>query len=935
MLLQLNLLFSNMWCRRKNTTKSLFVFALLLSTLLLNAQQPQINTPKKVFKRNLTKNAPGTDSIGTILKPVTSPAETAAITGDTLPLRRQPDSLVAVSDTFSVNFSKDSLDAPVTRAAIDSAVFLVKQKQFILYGKAKTTYKDNVVEGHRIRLDNEHNLMYAYGKPDSANLRIDEQVKMVTGAQDIFADSIKYDIKSGKGVSSNSRTTSEEMFVTSKVTKMMGDRKTIFGFENLFTTCNLDTPHFAFHAKRIKLINQELAVSGFANPEFEGVPLPIGVPFGIYPLKRGRHSGFLPPQFTTNEQLGVGLEGLGYFKVINDYWDVMVRTNLYSYGSWNLVVTPTYRKRYKYNGSLNINIQNTKQNFKGDADFAQNRSFNIGWSHTADTRARPGVTFSANVNAGKSSFNQFNPNNPFRNTANQMYSSISWSKTWTDKPYNLTISANHNQNTNNQVVNINLPEVGFTVQTLYPFQRKESVGAPKWYEKLGIAYNGNFRSQMAFKDTEPIKEILRTLVDTFQWGATHNIPITLSLPPVGNVQIAPSVSYEERTYGQKIFRQWNSTSKQVDTVINKGLYQARQLSFGLGVSTAIFGTFNFKAATTKKPGVMTIRHVIRPTASIQYKPDMAKKYFYNLQVDTGASRFVRVSVFDGGLYGAFGEGRFGGMSFGIDNNIEMKIRTKDTTGKDGGTKKVKIIDGFGFTSGYNFLADSFQLSPFNIYLRTSFADGKVNVTGGAVLDPYQLQSNGDRKNKFTWEGTKFSLASLGRFTSASLSLSTQFRGGEKKEGKDKKSGTDNPYGNGGEDMTPDEQLRMQEYVRTHPAEFADFNVPWNLGLSVAMNISRVLQPDYSYKTDVFANLNFNGDFNLTKKWKVGANGFYDLKTLKVQQFQMFISREMHCWQMSINVVPVGSFRSFNISISPKAGMLRDLRINRSRFFYGD
>jgi LPS-assembly protein len=51
--------------------------------------------------------------------------------------------------------------------------------------------------------------------------------------------------------------------------------------------------------------------------------------------------------------------------------------------------------------------------------------------------------------------------------------------------------------------------------------------------------------------------------------------------------------------------------------------------------------------------------------------------------------------------------------------------------------------------------------------------------------------------------------------------------------------------------------------------------------------------------------------------------------------QMFITREMHCWQLAINVTPIGFTRSFNISISPKAGILRDLKINRTRFFYGE
>lgn len=917
-----------MFTGRKNTIKFFPVLLFAILPCIVNAQVPKNRTPEKPFTKTLT--GPGSDK--TLPLPANAARGAKPVGPDTT---RRPggDSLINTIDTFSVNYSKDTLDAPVKRQAEDSAVFLVKEKKFILYGKAITEYKDSRVDAAYIELDNQRNLLKARAKLDSVGA-VDEQVKMVSGTETVYSDSLTYNTETGKGLLHNSRTTTQEMYVTSEKTKTLGDKKTFFGFNNLFTTCNLDHPHFAFHAKRIKVINQELAVSGFARPEFEGVPVPVGIPFGIYPMKRGRHSGFIAPEFTANEDLGIGLTGGGYYKVINDYWDVMLQTNIYSYGSWNIIATPSYRKRYRYNGRLNINIQNTKQNFKGDFDYVKNKSFNIGWNHSSDSRARPGVSFSANVNAGKSSFNTFNPNNPFATFNNQLNSSITWSKSWAEvnKPYNITISANHNQNTNLNVVNLNLPEINFSIQTQYPFQRKNATGAPRWYEKIGISYNGNLRSQMAFKDNEPIRNILRTIIDTFQWGANHNIPITLSLPPLGPLQVSPGVTYEERTYGQKTFMAWNDATRRVDTTVRKGIYEARQMSFSLSFATAVFGTFNFPK---RKHGLTAIRHVIRPQFGFTYTPNFNKRNYYDLQVDTvptgGKARTFRTSYFQGNIYQPFLEQEFGGINFGIDNNLELKKQSRTDSTKNG-EKKVRLIDGFSVTSGYNFLQDTLKLQPFTFSIRSTIADGKINITGLATIDPYQLSASGDKINKFTWEGRGFSLASLGRFTGGSLAISSQFRGGEKQN---KKAADKKLSGEGlqSEDLTADEQQRMMEYIRTHPAEFADFNVPWNLGLQVSINVSRTLQPDYTYKTNLFINANFNGDFNLTPKWKVGANGFYDFQTRKVQSLQMFISREMHCWQLSINVVPVGFSRSFNITINPKAGILRDLRINRTRAFY--
>jgi hypothetical protein len=100
------------------------------------------------------------------------------------------------------------------------------------------------------------------------------------------------------------------------------------------------------------------------------------------------------------------------------------------------------------------------------------------------------------------------------------------------------------------------------------------------------------------------------------------------------------------------------------------------------------------------------------------------------------------------------------------------------------------------------------------------------------------------------------------------------------------------------------------------------------------SILRTIKPGYSgFQTHTFSSFNWNGDFNLTPKWKMGLNGYYDITTHSIQSLTMFLSREMHCWMLSINVTPVGLYRSFNITINPRSGLLRDLRVNRSRYFY--
>lgn len=833
------------------------------------------------------------------------------------------DSLVQVTDTFHVKLSKDSLDAPVTYSAEDSGVLIVPTKEFILYGKANAKYTDVDITASTINLNQEKQLVTAFGSTDTSGNPLNKP-KLIQGDMTSVQDTIYFNTRSQKGLTKNTYLQQGEMYVYAQTVKKINSN-TIFAWRGRFTTCNLDTPHFAFRTRKMKMITNKIAVSGPAFPEFEGVPVPIGIPFGIYPLNRGRHSGLLPPQFASNEQYGLGLEGLGFYKVLSENFDATVRGNIYSYGGWNANLSSRYIKRYKYTGSFNLAVQNTKILNTGGyskQEFTKSQSFMINWSHSRDTKASPGSTFSANVNAGSTKFNRFVSNNSLQNFQNSLSSSIAYSRDWFGK-YNLTVSANHSQNNNLRLVNLNLPTASFNVLTIYPFQKRESIGTPKWYEKLGIGYTGNFQNQTAFYDSA---FSIRRILDTAQYGATHSIPISLSLPQLGSIQLSPGISYQENWYGQKNLQHWDSANNKVDTNISRGIYTARQVQMSLSASTRIFGTYQFG----KSSKIMAIRHEIRPTLSLNYHPDMQKQYYYDLQVDTikgtnGKPRTQRVSQFAGGIVSPFGEGRSGGIGFGLDNTLEMKVRnTKDSS--EGATKKVRLLDGFGFNGSYNLipsLNDSFPLSNISIYARSTLFE-KINITANANLDPYETDALGFRRAKLMLADNKLN---PGRITNASIAVSTSLQSKSKNGKTDKERLPRDDY------MTPDEQQRQLDYVRSNPAEYTDFNIPWSLQLSYSLSYSNMQASNYKNVSKVYSNLSVTGDFSLTPRWKVGGNTYYDFTTSKIQTLTMFITREMHCWQMAINITPVGLYRSFNISINPKSGILRDLKINRSRFFY--
>ena len=832
--------------------------------------------------------------------------------------REAGDTSMPQRDSFTLRMSKDTLDAPVEYEAEDSAVVMVEDKMIVLYGATKTTHKDATLTAPKVTLDQQTNILTAVNGQDSLG-RVTARASFQQGENNFESDTIRFNFKTQRGLTKRTYTQQSEMFVHGETIKKI-DENTVFVQGGRFTTCNLDDPHFDFRSNKMKVVNNKVAVTGFVQLAFEDVPLPkpIGLPFGIFPMSRGRHSGLLPPKFTVTEEFGVGLEGLGYYKVLNEYLDVTLRGNLYSYGGWLVNLTPSYRKRYRYNGAFNLSLQESKRNFKGDPDFSKTRSFFINWNHSVDQRARPGTIFSASVRAGSSKYNTYLLEDPTRYTQNNFGSSIMYQKTWVGKPYNLSLGATHDQNTNLGVINVRLPDATFSVTTIYPLQRKESVGTAKWYEKLGIGYSGAFQNQLSFYDSAFTVD---RLLDTLRWGASHNVPITLALPPLGPINISPSVSYQEQWLMQKTNLQWNDVTEKVDTTLQKGFYTARNISTGLSFNTAIFGTYQFKNSR-----VMAIRHVIRPSFSFSYIPNLAKSYYGVYQADTNR-RILEYNQYIGNPMGAgFSNDRFGGITFGIDNNLEMKVRSKKDTG-EAAVRKVRLIDGLSIRGGYDFIDTAFKLSPISMDMRSTLFD-KVNLTATATIDPYRVDRFGTRINQLAWQGAH---PSLGHLAYGSISMSTQFRSKPKDPSKTPQSMPYNPTIT--DPALLADQQRLMDYMQRNPGDFVDFNIPWDIGLDFALNYTSQFRPELQrFKGNITSSMNFRSSFSLTPKWNFSTTGSYNLSTKDLGYLTMSINRDLHCWQMSIGLVPVGQWRSFSITINPKSGMLQDLRINRTRQF---
>lgn len=806
---------------------------------------------------------------------------------------------------------EEKLKSKVKYSAKDSIRFDVDGKKVFLYGNAEVKYEDITLKSGVIEIDWTDETVYAHGRKDSLG-KIKDTPEFSQGPQVFHSQTMKYNFKTKKGKLTEITTNEGEGHILGETVKKDQDNN-FYILNGKYTTCSLDTPHFHIGARKLEVIKDDKIVTGPAFLYIENIPTPLFLPFGFFPHKNTRSSGILIP-FIGENQSGFNLRNGGYYWGISDNMDLTLRGDIYTNGSWASYATSNYVKRYRFNGNFRINYSNTINGEKDLPDHSVKKDFMITWMHNQDPKSNPYHQFRANVNLGSSSFYRnfitYNPNNYLSNSFN---SSISYSRIFPGKPYSLSVNGRSSQSNppgqpDKKLININLPDIAFNVTRLYPFKLKTSVGSPKWYEKLGFSYALNATNNVQVSDfTLSELDFTRKMRN----GIKHSIPISTSLNLLNYLTLTPSISYNEYWYFQSIRKTYNPlnpTSPIVDTIA--GFKTGRDFAFSAGFNTRVYGLVQFRNKVIK-----AVRHVVTPTVSFSWRPDFSDpSYGIYKSVQTSASgKESKYSIFERGVYGGPAGGKSGLISFSLDNNLEMKVRDRTDTAT--GTKKIKIFESVQFFSSYNMIADSLKLSPISVSGRTTLIK-QLSVLFSGTINPYIADSLGRVSNTYEWERNR----RIGRLTNANFSLNFSFNSQT-----DKKKPAVVPQG-----TSPNTPIQPPSPFNINPAEYADFNIPWDF----AMNYNLVYTKRYGTTTAAKAispftqSLTFYGNVNVTDKWKIGFNSGYDFISKSLTYTTLNIQRDLHCWVMSFFWVPFGFSQSYNFQINVKSSVLQDLKFNR-------
>lgn len=837
-----------------------------------------------------------------------------------------------IGDTLqqtTANKKRETLTDVVDAFAKDYKRLSRKENKMYLFNEAEVIYGDMIINAGRIILDNKSQEVFAAGIVDSTGAYT-QMPSFKQGDNLIEPDSLIFNFKTQKALVFNSRTEQGGFKVKGEISKRQND--SIYYLANAkFTTAeDVDDADYYFFARKIKFVPNSKIVTGFVNMYIADVPTPLGLPFGYFPLTDKQSSGFIIPSYGENNNRGFFLQNGGYYFAISDNADLAIQGDYFTNGSYGLRLENNYNVRYQFSGNVALRYEKLLSEERGFPDFSETTVFNIRWSHSQDQKSNPSSRFSASVNLGSSDFfqqsvNQSNTGNFLNNTLN---SSVSYSKSFEGElGMNLNISATHNQNTNTEVINLTLPTLQFSVGRIFPFEPNDGTkkGA---IQNINLQYNVRAENRITTTDSLFFKPEMFEGADV---GARHTIPISTNFKIFDHFSVSTSANYNE-VWTLKTFEQrYDEQLRQVDRDTINGFDSYRTYDFSTSLGTTVYGMFDF--GDDKK--FKAIRHVIRP--SISYNISPAFDQYYDEYVRTGIAgledEVVEYSRFEGTLNGAPGNRFSSSMSFNITNDLEAKVRKKDSTlVGDERFKKVMLLSNFGISTNYNFAADSLNLSPLSLRGTLPIVQDKLAINFLGTLDMYAINSNNRRINKLNINNG----GSLFRLTrgNASFSYSLSNKDFQKKEEKEEEEEDfdSESYLNGGR---PDNLFGTSEMMnRPNPDkepvsdenEFYNYSIPWNLNLSYTMTYSNVARENEISSHSIM----FSGDVELSPTWNVGVSSGYDLKNKGFSFTQLRFAKDLKSWQMSFNWTPFGIRRSWFFFIGIKSNILQDVKYDRNR-----
>ncbi|MDA9026325.1 putative LPS assembly protein LptD [Flavobacteriaceae bacterium] len=826
----------------------------------------------------------------------------------------------------SISKPESFLEGIVDYKAKDITSINVKKQQIYLKNEAEIQYKDMDIKAGVIIIDYGKDMIYAGRLKDSLGVYSQHPV-FKQGNDLVEPDSVAFNIKTKKALIWNSKTEQQGGRIISELTKKENDSVYFVKRAKFTTSENIENPEYYFLLRKAKIVPGKKVVTGLTNMFIANVPTPIGFPFAFLPMSKKRTSGVIFPTFGEQNNRGYFLQNGGYYFALSDYFDLATLGDYYTNGSYGARIESSYAVRYRFRGSLSFRYENLINSERGFPDYSRSSIYNLRWNQSQDSKSNPSSRFSASVNLGSSTYfqesvNQLNTSNFLNNT---LSSSVSYSKTFKGEPQvNISVTATHSQNTNTERINMTLPTFQGSIDRIFPF-------APKTGSKKGGIQNINFQYNVRAENRIQTTDSLFFKPEMFEdakAGFQHTIPLSTNFKVFKHFSMSTSANFKENWTFNTIKKEYDIETQSLITTPLKGFDSYRTYNFSTSIGSTVYGMFDF--GEDKK--IQAIRHVMRPSISYNINPSFDKYYesYEVISADGTTTNEIDYSRFEQSLFGAPGKTFSSGISLSLNNNLEAKVRDKDSTATD--PKKIFLLNSLNFSTNYNVAGDSLNWSPVRVSGGTQLFDNKMSLNFGATLDPYALDNNNKKIDVFNANngGSLFRLSSANMTMSYNLSSDSFNNDDDSKDDQAKeesrKSGgrVDDLFG-----KTQDysnQSLNNNNDKEVVPSALYNYKIPWSLRLAYAVNYNNTRRQNEISSHSLM----FSGDIELSPRWSVGASSGYDLKNNGFTYTQLRFERDLLSWRMNFSWIPFSNRSSWNFFIGIRSSMFKDIKYEKRR-----
>ena len=596
------------------------------------------------------------------------------------------------ADSLSVRGLSGAVeDSGAVRYEADRVTYDLSSGEMVLEGRVRLRYREVDLSAGRVVFHRERRLLAAEGAPDSTGRIVDLPIFRRAG-EEVRGVRMTYDLRTGQGQVTEGRTTFERK-VLHGATIRTGQDRTVRIRGGSLTTCDLDHPHTDFYCRDLKVIPDDKAIARSVLFRVGGFPV-AWAPFYVFPIKQGRHSGILTPNFGGNARDGLFVTNLGYYFGSSDYWDATTSLSLRERGGALLRTDARYALRDRFNGALDVAFE---------ARRSGGQTTGHGWRAEGEHYQRLGRLSTLRGSGSFLSDREFNRQNSsdlYDRLNRSLRSNLSYDRRWEGSGNSLQVIFLHEQDLETEETRfLSFPSITFRGghRPLWkaapspgpsPTRGGERGGRP-WYETIFYSFNGGL--------TNGFTRVKAPGEDAQRLDLAGGLSMSSQQQAFGWLHLTPGLTINQRL----------SRNDQGAPTRQEGY--AASTSMG----TALYGLFR-----THVGRLRAVRHVVRPSLSFSFSQDATTQ---------------------GGMFGFGGRRRAGDprrtLAMGLGNTFQVKTEV------DGKERRSDFATADLFTN-YDFEAQGRGWSPLTLSAALK-PDRRFDVRLNASADLY------DEAGRFT------------------------------------------------------------------------------------------------------------------------------------------------------------------------------------------